>query len=104
MRSDSVLNTGVTGFSLGNYKRKKERLEAKRSMKDTKKNKLLSSIDIITEEIDKEVVRSTELLLATVSTDTPEDQVKTIIVATKMYRESMDTLRNRLNNIMRVKE
>lgn len=104
MRSDSILNTGVTGASINKAQRAKEARDLRSKEKLEKRAQLLPAAEIVVNELNKELEATKYALLSIINPSTPEENVKALISALNLYDQSMKNLKSRLSNIMRVQD
>lgn len=102
-RNDSILYSGLTSKSSGQAERAKREKELKLEAKQQKRTKLIPAVEVVLDELEKEKRRTQEELIGMITVDTTEQATKDIIVALNLYSESVTRLKNRLSNIMRVK-
>jgi hypothetical protein len=102
MRSDSILNTGLTSASINKAQRAKEARKARQDAKLTKRAHLIPAAEIIVEELQKELSNTQIKLLSMIDAKTTDGEVKDIIVALNLYTDSIKRLKSRISNIMRV--
>lgn len=98
MRNDGLLYTGVTSRTARKLSEEKKVL--KRIDKE-QKLKLQTGADIVLDAIKKEKEQTVAKMLQAIDTNTPEDQVKTIIVSLNLYKDSLNSLSAKIKNIMR---
>lgn len=101
-RNDSILNTGLTGATVDKAERERF-LQEKRLKRQEKKAKLTPAMDVVIEELNKEKQNTEKMLLSMVTTNTKEEDLKSLIVSLNLYNESMSRLKNRLKTIMRTR-
>lgn len=94
MRNDSKLYTGSFGNTTTKVSRAREAREERLKLKTDKRTVLSKSADIIVEEINKEIHK--------VVIEQLELGVDTNYEALRLYKASMETLKSRISNIMRV--
>ncbi len=103
-RSDSVLNTGMSSATLNKSERVKKAREARADQKKQVRNTILPAIEPVIDELVKERNKTILDLMETINASTSQEDVKSIILALNLYKDSMESLKSRLTNIMRVKE
>lgn len=101
MRSDSILNTGMTSASLNKAERAQEARQQRKKLKEQKRSQLLPSAEIVVAELNKEQESVKLQLLKLVNPATPKEDVKELIVALNIYDQSISNLKTRLSNILR---
>lgn len=102
MRNDTVLLTGMNSGTISKVERNREKERLKKEAKLRTKATIHPAIEPVIEELKKEKNRTTMELLDLVD-GKQEADIQVQIMALKLYRESMDALRSRLNTIMRTK-
>lgn len=103
-RSDSILLTGMTSSTVSKVDRERmARQKREKQEKLSKKNVLLPAVEPVLLEIDKEKQRTTLELIELVDNYTEnQENHKELMRSLNMYRRSMDKLKTRIKNIMRV--
>ncbi len=104
MRTDSILNTGMSSATLNKAERVKKAREARAEQKKQVRNVILPAIEPVLEELDKERNKTIIDLMETIDASTSDVDVKSIILSLNLYKESLENLKSRLSNIMRVRE
>jgi methyl coenzyme M reductase gamma subunit len=94
----------MSSASLNKATKAKESREARAKAKEHIRNTVSPAIEPVLEEIKKEKERTILELIESIDGGTADEQVKSVILALNLYKESMDALNARLTNIMRVKE
>lgn len=102
MRSDSILNTGLTSISVTKVSEERKRREERAKAKEDKRAVMAPSIEPVLEELRKEKEKTVQSLLSVISPTTPHEDVKSLVVSLNLYADSMDKLKSRLSNIMRI--
>lgn len=103
MRNDSIFLTGMNSGTISKVERNKEKEQLKKEAKLRTKAVITPAVEPVLEEIQKEKDRTT-LELFTLVDGEPKADMEAQIMALKMYRASMDTLRSRITNIMRTQK
>jgi hypothetical protein len=102
MRSDSILVTGMDSHSINKAERVLEAKNARKEKKERVRTVIAPTIEPVLEEIDKERQKTILGLIEVVETGTSQEDIKATILALNLYKESLDSLKSRLQNIMRV--
>ena len=103
MRRDSILNTGLTSNSINKAGREKHARELRKKAKDEKRSQLVPAIQIVIDELNKELESTQVQMLGLINGSTPTEDVKSIIVSLNLYSQSVKQLKTRISNIMRVR-
>lgn len=103
MRSDSVLNTGLSSASINKASKERAARAERQKLRDEKRTTLLPAVQILVDELLKEQEKTKLSLLKIIGPATPADDVKSLLVSLNLYDQSMTTLRTRISNIMRTK-
>ena len=103
MRSDSILNTGLSSVSVNKVAIEQKAREDRARARDEKRTTLAPVAQIITEEFNKERERAKLELLGIIDAKTPEKDVKAIIASLNLYATSMNNLQFRLINLMKLR-
>lgn len=99
MANDSFLYSGQTSASRREQKADERKLALERA-----KAELKPRADAITDHIDKEKQRIQEDVLEYIKADTHPDDIKSILLALKMYDSYLSTLKLKLSTILRHEE
>ena len=103
-RSDSILNTGISGATISRLERSRQAREQRIKNKEAKKSNLTPAAEIVIEEINKERDAVTVQLLNLIDSTTDEEVTRSTIHALRLYRKSLDGMKLRLGNILRTRE
>lgn len=103
MRSDSILVTGISGHSIDKDEKVKEAKRLRTEQKERVRAVISPTIEPVLEELQKEKEKTILGLIEAVDAGVSQEDVKSTILALNLYKESMDNLKSRLSNIMRVK-
>jgi len=98
MRTDELLYTGSDSLQRREIKNK-ERDEAK----ITKRSALTPSAEVVFNMIEKEKASVTNSLLGFIQTDTTDENLKSTLIALKMYSGYLLELQTKVKNVLRVK-
>lgn len=96
MRNDGILYTGQTSAS-----RRKAKEQARKELKAEQAAKLMPSFDVISELIQSERDDIQRQLLTYIQTDTPPEDLKSTLLALKLYDAHLVTLKNKALGILR---
>jgi hypothetical protein len=100
MRSDDILYTGMTSRT-PTLKKISDDKKEKQRLKQEKQVKLQKGVDIILELLDKEREKTVLKMLEAISTETPQEDIKSVIVSLNLYKETVNNLQSRIKSIMR---
>jgi hypothetical protein len=95
-RDDSLLYSGQTSQSRRAYKE-----ELRRQKREEARGKLLPSEQVIFEFLEKERENIAKQLLVYIQTDTTDENLKSTLLALKMYDSYLVTQKNQLTNLLR---
>lgn len=95
-RNDALLYSGQTSSSRRAIKEK-----ARKEIKAEKSAKLMPSFDVISEMIQTERDDIQKQLLTYIQTNTPPEDLKSTLLALKMYDAYLVTLKSKAQNILR---
>lgn len=95
-RNDAILYTGQTSAI-----RRRERIEAQRAMLAKTKAKIEPKAIDFLDLIEQEQEATLKTLLSMVNSSTPEADVKSMIVSLNLYKQSLSSLKSKVNNILR---
>lgn len=98
-RNDGILYSGQTSAS-----RKAEKELKKQIEKAENRRKLAPSADVVLDMLEKERTSLQKKLLSYITTETPEEYLKAVVMSLKLYDEYLASLETRLSNILRLKE
>lgn len=99
-RSDAMLNTGLTSNQAAVQR---ARRDARTSEKEIKRNRLLPVAEIINDELDRILVEVAKDGISAIHADMNKEDVKSIILGTRLAEKHILNMRTRLNNILRVR-
>lgn len=104
MRSDSVLITGATGASINKAQDAMARRKEQKKERLSKRARIQPAIEPVLELLTKEQNKTMLEALNFIDSGTDETTVKNTLTALRLYKDSMQSLKNSISAIMRVEE
>ena len=99
MRDDAMLYTGMTSAS---FARQKVATEKRKEEKTEKLQQLLPAADVVFAEIKKEKALIAQNVLKCVAMDTPEENIKSLLLSYRMYDVYLSKFQGSLATILRL--
>ena len=96
MRNDGILYTGQSSAS-----RRKQKLELAKRDKADKKAKIEPNAQAFIDLIDTEQQNTLKAMLSLVNPSTPEEDVKSMLSALNLYKQSLSNLKDKTKAVVR---
>lgn len=104
MRSDNLLNTGMTSASLHKAERTRALRQKARQEKEAKQRIIHPAAELIINELDKELENTKLAILKTVNPTSKDEDVKSTLSALNLYDASMKKIKFRLQNVLKMEQ